>query len=173
MSAENADVTKNTSSNVKIMKSWPQVSCLSFYLLFRVNICLISEKILGTLTICISTISRGGLFAYPTKTLPQVQNTNLNHTTTNNSEMEVVLNSFEGSLFAASIQLTGIFFAPFGGIISGWIGRRKTILLMSPFVSLGYLLIAVSQNKFMLLLGRFLSTTAMTLHVTSEGRELL
>ena len=94
----------------------------------------------------------------------------LNHTTTNNSEMEVVLNSFEGSLFAASIQLTGIFFAPFGGIISGWIGRRKTILLMSPFVSLGYLLIAVSQNKFMLLLGRFLSTTAMTLHVTSEGR---
>ena len=121
---------------------------------------------MGTLTICISTISRGGLFAYPTKTLPQVQN--INHTITNSSEM-VFLNSFEGSLFAASIQLTGIFFAPFGGIISGWIGRRKTILLMSPFVSLGYLLIAVSQNKFMLLLGRFLSTTAMTLHVTSEG----
>ena len=135
-----------------------------FLFAFRVNICLISEKILGTLTICISTISRGGLFAYPTKTLPEVQN--LNHT---NSEM-VFLNSFEGSLFAASIQLTGIFFAPFGGIISGWIGRRKTILLMSPFVSIGYLLIAVSQNKFMLLLGRFLSTTAMTLHVTSEGR---
>ena len=56
-----------------------------------------------------------------------------------------------------------------GGVISGYLGRRKTILLLAPFVSLGYFLIGQSRNKYMLLVGRFLSTIAMTLHVSSEG----
>lgn len=55
---------------------------------------------------CISTISRGGLFGYTTKTLAELQNGNSNSTFT--------LNEFEGSLFAASIQLSGIIFAPIG-----------------------------------------------------------
>ena len=57
-----------------------------------------------------------------------------------------------------------------GGVISGYLGRRKTILLLAPFVSLGYFLIGQSRNKYMLLVGRFLSTIAMTLHVSSEGK---
>ena len=54
-------------------------------------------------------------------------------------------------------------------MISGWIGRRKTILILSPIVCLGYFIVAISQNDIMLLTGRFLSTVAMTLFVTSEG----
>ena len=56
-----------------------------------------------------------------------------------------------------------------GGILAGLIGRRKTIFITSPFVAIGYLLIALSESKIMLFIGRFVSTGALFLHLPAEG----
>ena len=79
------------------------------------------------------------------------------------------LSWYEGSIFGAGFDISGVFFAPLGGILAGWIGRRKTIFLTSPIVAIGYLVIALSENKIMLFIGRFVSTGALFLHLPAEG----
>ena len=97
---------------------------------------------------------------YPTKALPQLQSHN---------ETSIELNKLEGAIFAATASLEGAIFASVGGFFAGWIGRRKALLISSPFVILGFLLIALAENKIMLFVGRILSAIAVTLHTPAEG----
>ena len=97
---------------------------------------------------CLSSFSKGSIVAYPTKALPQLRN-----------ETSIVfLTVTEGSFFAAAFGFSAIIFAPVRGIMAAWLGRRKTILITSPFISLGFLLIALSKWKIMLFFGRYLTT---------------
>ena len=97
---------------------------------------------------------------YPTKALPQLQSHN---------ETSIELDKLEGAIFAAAASLEGAIFASVGGFFAGWIGRRKALLISSPFVILGFLLIALAENKIMLFVGRILSAIAVTLHTPAEG----
>jgi len=76
-------------------------------------------QILGTLTLCLGNMTRGSNFAYPTKAQPELQYEGNQNTTS------IVLDEFEGSMFAATFGITGIVCAPLSGVIAGWLGRRK------------------------------------------------
>ena len=52
----------------------------------------------------------------------------------------------------------GVIVSPIGGFFSGWLGRRKAVMLTAPFVSLGWLIIGFAQNKMMLYIGRIISS---------------
>jgi predicted MFS family arabinose efflux permease len=41
--------------------------------------------------------------------------------------------------------------------LSGWFGRRKFVLLATPFVICGWLITGFAQNKIMLFVGRLIS----------------
>ena len=125
-----------------------------------VNNSKILVQILGTLTICLASMTRGSLFGYPTKALPQLQNS---------TDESINLNSLESAIFAATSSSSGFIFASLGGFFAGWVGRRKALLIASPFVVIGYLLIALAENKIMLFFGRVLSSIALTLHTPAEG----
>ena len=114
---------------------------------------------MGVLAVCLSSFSKGSIVAYPTKALPQLRS---------NGSI-IVLTEIEESIFAAAFGFSCIIFAPLGGIIAGWIGRKKIIVLTAPFVSLGLLLIGLSKWKTMLFFGRFLSTICLNLHAAAEG----
>ena len=77
-------------------------------------------------------MTRGGIFAYPTKALPELFNNN-------GTDSKIILNELEGSVFAVALGIAGLVCSSLGGILAGWIGRRKTILLTSPFVAIGWL----------------------------------
>ena len=62
--------------------------------------------------------------------------------------------------------LSGVIYCPIGGIISGWLGRKRTILSTAPIVACGWLIIALAQNKVMLFIGHFLMSTVMGLAST-------
>ena len=97
---------------------------------------------------------------YPTKALPQLQSGN---------ETSIELNMLEGAIFAATTSFAGAIFASLGGFFAGWTGRRKALLLSSPFVIFGFLLIAFAENKIMLFFGRIISSIAVTLQAPAEG----
>ena len=91
----------------------------------------------------------GGLGAYPTNALPQWRN---------ETNPEVTLDDYEGSLFASLLFMVGVICSPFGGILSSWLGRRKIVIISAPFVACGWLVVALAQNKTMLYVGRIISS---------------
>ena len=100
-------------------------------------------EIIGALTVSMVTILDGILRGFATIALPNLE-----------------LNDNEGSWFAALAFTCGIIFTPFGGLIAGTLGRKKTLMMFSPMVSIGWLLIASSNSKIMLFLGRILTSIA-------------
>ena len=54
--------------------------------------------------------------------------------------------------------MVGIFFAPFGGILSGWLGRRKLMIIAAPIVACGWMVIGLAQDKNMLYIGRIMTS---------------
>ena len=53
--------------------------------------------------------------------------------------------------------MIGIICNPMGGIVSGWLGRRKVVLIMSPLLASGWIIIGLASNKMMLYSGRVVS----------------
>ena len=103
---------------------------------------------MGATVICLSTFNLGAMIAYTTIALPQWKNET-------NSELRFDDN--ESSLFASSFWMIGIICSPIGGILSGWFGRRKLVLIATPLVICGWLIIGLAQNKIMLFVGRIIS----------------
>ena len=95
------------------------------------------------MTVSLVTVLDGILRGFATVALPHLE-----------------LSENEGSWFAALSWISGIIFTPLGGAISGWLGRKKTLLLFSPIVTLGWLLIATSKAMHYLFLGRILVSVA-------------
>ena len=95
-----------------------------------------------------STFNLGALLGYTTIALPQWKN---------ETNIELRFDDNESSLFASSIFLIGIICSPIGGILSGWLGRRKLVLVATPLVICGWLITGFAQNKIMLFVGRLIS----------------
>ena len=112
---------------------------------------------MGTIVVSIVFLSLGTCLGYPTKALPDLQS---------ESNIDVKLNENELSILAAIPTLSGVIYCPIGGIISGWLGRKTTILSTAPLVACGWLIIALAQNKAMLFIGHFLMSTVMGLAST-------
>ena len=91
----------------------------------------------------------GGLVGFTTNALAQWRN---------ETNPEVNLDDFEGSLFASLFWMVGVICSPLGGILSGWLGRRKIVIISAPFVSCGWLVIGLAQNKMMLYIGRIITS---------------
>ena len=98
--------------------------------------------------ICLSTFNLGAIIAYTTIALPQWKN---------ETNVELRFDDNESSLFASSFWMIGIICSPIGGVLSGWFGRRKLVLVATPLVICGWLIIGFAQNKIMLFVGRVIS----------------
>ena len=60
------------------------------------------------------------------------------------------------------------FFAFFNAyIFTGWMGRRKIILLTAPLITCGYVILGLAQSKIMLYSGRSLVAMAVCLQMSS------
>ena len=91
----------------------------------------------------------GNLLGYPTKAITQWRN---------ETNLEVNLNDYEGSLFASLFWMVGVICSPIGGALSGWLGRRKIVMIAAPLVGCGWLIIGFAQNKIMLYIGRVITS---------------
>ena len=91
----------------------------------------------------------GCLVGYPTNALQQWKN---------ETNLDVRLDDGEGSLFASLFWMVGVICSPVGGFLSGWLGRRKIVILTAPLLVCGWLLIGFSQNKMMLYVGRIITS---------------
>ena len=100
-------------------------------------------KVLVALTVSMVTFLDGLLRGFATVALPHLE-----------------LTVDEGSTFAAMSFMGGIVLTPLGGSISGWLGRKKTLMVLSPIASMGWILIAASSSKLALFFGRMLSSVA-------------
>ena len=76
------------------------------------------------------------------------------------------MDDYEGSLFASLFWMVGVICSPMGGFLSGWLGRRKIILLTTPLVAIGWIIIGFANNKLMLYLGRIISSGTIKLILT-------
>ena len=110
---------------------------------------LIIFQFCAAIIVCLANFNMGGLGAYPTNALSQWRN---------ETNPEVKLDDYEGSLFASLFWMVGVICSPFGGILSSWLGRRKIVIISAPFVSCGWLVVALAQNKMMLYVGRIISS---------------
>ena len=102
---------------------------------------------MGTLVVSIVFLILGTCLGYPTKALPELLS---------ESNIDVKLNENELSILAAISFLSGVIFSPIGGLISGWLGRKTTIIYTAPLVACGWLIIALAQNKAMLFIGNIM-----------------
>ena len=102
----------------------------------------------------------GTVLAYPTKTLPGLRN---------ETDTSIQLDEHMGSWYAALFWICGIICAPLGGSLSGWLGRRKTILINLPLVFTGWLITALASDRTMLFLGRGLAASAILSYAPSIG----
>ena len=67
------------------------------------------------MTVNLLTVSYGNMIGFVTVALPNLH-----------------LNSNEGSWFASIDLFSIMIFAPLGGVLSDWLGRKKTMILFSP-----------------------------------------
>ena len=82
----------------------------------------------------------GALLGYTTIALPQWKN---------ETNIDLRLDENESSLYASLFWIIGVICSPIGGILSGWLGRRKIVMIASPLVICGWLIIGFAQNKIM------------------------
>jgi MFS family permease len=87
----------------------------------------------------------GALLGYTTIALPQWKN---------ETNIDLRLDENESSLYASLFWMIGIICSPIGGILSGWLGRRKVVMIASPLVICGWLIIGFAQDKIMLYIGK-------------------
>ena len=87
----------------------------------------------------------GALLGYTTIALPQWKN---------ETNIDLRLDENESSLYASLFWIIGIICSPIGGILSGWLGRRKIVMIASPLVICGWVIIGFAQDKIMLYIGK-------------------
>ena len=139
--------------NLKKMKKFPQVmkkyhSCTTYSIKRFIEWILYLFQIFGAAIICLGTFNPGALLGYTTIALPQWKN---------ETNIDLRLDENESSLFASLFWMVGIICSPIGGILSGWLGRRKIIMIATPLVICGWLIIGFAQNKIMLYIGQIIS----------------
>ena len=70
------------------------------------------------------------------------------------------LTESEASWFASIECFFVCFFAPIGGKVTDIIGKKIMILILTPVLAAGWILLALSQSTMVLFIGRILSSVA-------------
>ena len=107
-------------------------------------------KVCGALVICLGNLNMGAMFGFITTALPKWKN---------ETDLEVKLDEDEGSLYASIYWMLGLICAPIGGILSGWLGRRKMVIIAAPLAVCGWLIIAMAKNKIMIYIGGIITSS--------------
>ena len=115
---------------------------------------------MGSIGVCLGNIIRGTVIGYPTAALPQLE-----------IEADENLNLDEQYLswFASTFHICAALFMIPGGILSNKIGRKKVLLFCIPFVTIGWILIGLAQNKMMLFAGRIITSAFVCIYNPSTG----
>ena len=117
-------------------------------------------QFLGAIAASIGLLIIGTALGFATIALPQLlEETNLN----------VQMDENMGSWFASVLWICGLFSSPSGGILSGKLGRRSIILYCTPFVLLGWVLMGLAHNTFMLFSARIITASFSFLFLSSLG----
>ena len=119
-----------------------------------------STQILGAIASSSGMLIFGNSVGFATIALPQLLN---------EVDPNVQMDQHLGSWFASILWICGLFLAPLGGILSGKLGRRAVILYFSPLVLLGWILMGVAYNKYMIFTARIITTSCVYLFVPSLG----
>ena len=119
-----------------------------------------STQILGAIASSTGMLIFGNSVGFATIALPQLLN---------ESDPNVQMDQNLGSWFASILWICGLFLAPLGGILSGKLGRRTVILYFSPLVLLGWILMGVAYNNFMIFTARIITTSCVYIFVSSLG----
>ena len=98
----------------------------------------------------------GALRGYTTVALPQWKN---------ETNVDLRLDENESSLYASLFSIIGIICSPIGGILSGWLGRRKVVMIASPLGICGWLIIGFAQNKIMLYIGKIICSSKYPIYI--------
>ena len=109
-------------------------------------------QILGALTASCVSASLGIIVGYPGVALPQLE-----------------MSENAKSWFAAMDLIAALVFAPIGGLISGWLGRKTTMLIFSPITVIGWILLGISSSNAMVFAGRILSSSASCTMMSSPS----
>ena len=109
-------------------------------------------QIIGALTASLVNASVGILGGYAAIALPELN-----------------LNKIQASWFASMDLFLCMIFAPIGGLLSGWLGRKKIMVAFSPVAVIGWVLIANQTSEWMLFSGRFLSSIAIASMMASSS----
>ena len=117
-------------------------------------------QLLGSIGAGLGFLALGNAVGYATIALPKL---------TKEPNLSIRLNEDSGSWFAVVLWICGFLFAPFGGALSGKLGRRKMVLIFLPFVLAGWLIIGFAQNGFMLFLGRTTTAVFTAFYTSSIG----
>ena len=119
-----------------------------------------STQILGAIASSTGMLIFGNSVGFATIALPQLLN---------ESDPNVQMDQNLGSWFASILWICGLFLAPLGGILSGKLGRRTVILYFSPLVLLGWILMGVAYNHYMIFTARIITTSCVYIFVSSLG----
>ena len=117
-------------------------------------------QIYGALGASLAFLALGNAVGYATIALPQLSE---------EPNSKVRLSENAGSWFAAILWTCGCIFAPFGGALSGKLGRRRMVQIFLPFVLVGWLILGLAQNRLMLFLGRTTTAVFTAFYTSSIG----
>ena len=83
---------------------------------------------------------------------------------------ELNLSANQASWFASIDLFLVMIFSPIGGLISGWIGRKKILMISSPFVIIGWVMIAHQTSaEWMLFTGRIVSSIGVAIMLATPS----
>ena len=125
------------------------------------------NQIIGALAISLATMNLGTVSAYVTETLPQLQCKNVSSDVFDNCIP--YLDDESGSWFASTEYITGMFLCPIGGILSGKIGRKSTLLVTTPLIIVGFIVLALAKSTALIFIGWMLCTMSVNLNFSSAG----
>ena len=110
------------------------------------------SQVVGALTASLVNASVGVLVGYAAIALPELK-----------------LDKTQASWFASLDLFSCMIFAPVGGLLSGWLGRKKIMMGFSPLAVVGWVLIANQTTEWMLFSGRLLTSIAIASMMASPS----
>ena len=62
-----------------------------------------------------------------------------------------------------------MFLCPIGGILSGKIGRKSTLLVTTPLIIVGFIILALARSTALIFIGWMMCTMSVNLNFSSAG----
>ena len=119
-----------------------------------------STQILGAVASSIGMLIFGNSVGFSTIALPQLKK---------EPDPNIQMDENLGSWFASLLWISGLFLSPLGGFLAGKLGRRTVVIYFTPLVLLGWILMGLAYNIYMIFAARIITTTFVFLFVSSLG----